>query len=158
MSDRLDITGARWSLTGAEAVLRLRSLWASGDWDTGALRVCPTHKTSSFVRPLQVSWPYFCQGWTLAGAPCTPESHGDRDNTLILRGCLWDKRVMLPWDTYWTYYIGREKDWLYGSCYEENTACIKPKLTLVKWNTRRSKVAAPGENISPVREANFLTR
>jgi hypothetical protein len=65
--DRLDITGARWSLTGAEAVLRLRSLWASGDWDT-----------------------------------------------------------------YWTYYIGREKDRLYGSFYEENTACVKPKLTLVK--------------------------
>lgn len=31
--DRLAITGARWSLTGAEAVLRLRSLRASGDWD-----------------------------------------------------------------------------------------------------------------------------
>lgn len=30
--DRMDITGARWSLTGAEAVLRLRSLYISGDW------------------------------------------------------------------------------------------------------------------------------
>lgn len=29
--DRMEITGARWSLKGAEAVLRLRSLWASGD-------------------------------------------------------------------------------------------------------------------------------
>ncbi|PAX48929.1 ISKra4 family transposase, partial [Brunnivagina elsteri CCALA 953] len=28
-----DITGARWSLTGAEAVLRLCSLHVSGDWD-----------------------------------------------------------------------------------------------------------------------------
>ena len=31
--DRMDITGARWSLTGAEAVLRLRALRASGDFD-----------------------------------------------------------------------------------------------------------------------------
>lgn len=29
--DRMEITGARWSLTGAEAILRLRSLRASGD-------------------------------------------------------------------------------------------------------------------------------
>jgi hypothetical protein len=29
----MDITGARWSLAGAEAVLRLRSLYISGDWD-----------------------------------------------------------------------------------------------------------------------------
>jgi len=30
--DRLDITGARWSVAGAEAVLRLRSLRSSGDF------------------------------------------------------------------------------------------------------------------------------
>lgn len=29
----MDIIGARWSLAGAEAVLRLRSLYISGDWD-----------------------------------------------------------------------------------------------------------------------------
>ena len=34
VKDRMDITGARWGLDGAEAVLRLRSLWASGDLDT----------------------------------------------------------------------------------------------------------------------------
>lgn len=33
INDRLDITGARWGLDGAEAVLRLRSLWASGDFN-----------------------------------------------------------------------------------------------------------------------------
>jgi len=37
INDRLDITGARWSLQGAEAVLKLRSLKSSGDfknyWD-----------------------------------------------------------------------------------------------------------------------------
>jgi hypothetical protein len=33
INDRLDITGARWSVAGAEAVLRLRSLRSSGDFD-----------------------------------------------------------------------------------------------------------------------------
>lgn len=33
VKDRMDRTGARWSLNGAESVLRLRSLWASGDFD-----------------------------------------------------------------------------------------------------------------------------
>jgi hypothetical protein len=33
VKDRLDITGARWSLTGAEAVLKLRALIANGDFD-----------------------------------------------------------------------------------------------------------------------------
>jgi hypothetical protein len=31
--DRMDITGARWSVRGAEAILRLRSLRSSGDFD-----------------------------------------------------------------------------------------------------------------------------
>ena len=34
VSDRMDLTGARWSLAGAEAVLRLRALRSSGDFDT----------------------------------------------------------------------------------------------------------------------------
>lgn len=33
VKDRMDITGARWSLCGAEAVLKLRSLRSSGDFD-----------------------------------------------------------------------------------------------------------------------------
>jgi hypothetical protein len=33
IADRLDITGARWGLAGAEAVLRLRTLVANGDLD-----------------------------------------------------------------------------------------------------------------------------
>ena len=33
IKDRMDITGARWSMRGAEAVLRLRSLYISGDCD-----------------------------------------------------------------------------------------------------------------------------
>jgi hypothetical protein len=33
VQDRLGITGARWGLQGAEAVLKLRALRSSGDWD-----------------------------------------------------------------------------------------------------------------------------
>jgi len=33
VKDRMDRTGARWSLTGAEAILRLRALLSSGDFD-----------------------------------------------------------------------------------------------------------------------------
>jgi len=33
IQDRLGITGARWNLPGAEAMLRLRALHSSGDWD-----------------------------------------------------------------------------------------------------------------------------
>ena len=33
VSDRMDLTGARWSMAGAEAVLRLRALRSSGDFD-----------------------------------------------------------------------------------------------------------------------------
>ena len=32
--DRLDITGARWGLTGAEAILKLRALHSNDDFDT----------------------------------------------------------------------------------------------------------------------------
>ncbi|MGH3626016.1 MAG: ISKra4 family transposase [Sciscionella sp.] len=34
VKDRMDITGARWGLTGAEAVLKLRALRSNGDFDT----------------------------------------------------------------------------------------------------------------------------
>jgi hypothetical protein len=34
VKDRLDITGARWGLAGAESVLKLRALRANGDFDT----------------------------------------------------------------------------------------------------------------------------
>ena len=33
IKDRMDITGARWSTPGAQAVLRLRALIANGDFD-----------------------------------------------------------------------------------------------------------------------------
>ncbi len=33
VKDRMDITGARWGLTTAEAILKLRALHANGDFD-----------------------------------------------------------------------------------------------------------------------------
>ncbi len=33
VQDRMDITGARWDVPGAEALLRLRAIRCSGDWD-----------------------------------------------------------------------------------------------------------------------------
>lgn len=33
VADRMDITGARWSVGGAEAVLELRAVRANGDFD-----------------------------------------------------------------------------------------------------------------------------
>ncbi len=33
VKDRMDLTGARWSLVGAEAVLKLRAIRTSGDFD-----------------------------------------------------------------------------------------------------------------------------
>lgn len=33
VQDRLGITGASWGLAGAEAVLKLRAIYSSGDWD-----------------------------------------------------------------------------------------------------------------------------
>lgn len=33
VKDRMDVTGARWSLVGGESVLKLRSIHASGDWN-----------------------------------------------------------------------------------------------------------------------------
>lgn len=33
VKDRMDLTGARWELDGAEAVLKLRAIRANGDFD-----------------------------------------------------------------------------------------------------------------------------
>ena len=33
VADRMDITGARWSVKGAEAVLKLRAIHANNDFD-----------------------------------------------------------------------------------------------------------------------------
>ena len=46
VKDRLDITGARWGLSGAEAVLKLRALRSNGDFDT----YWAWHETQEFTR------------------------------------------------------------------------------------------------------------
>lgn len=33
INDQMDVTGARWSLEGGEAILKLHSIRSSGDWD-----------------------------------------------------------------------------------------------------------------------------
>ncbi len=35
VKDRMELTGARWRLAGAETILRLRALQASGDFEQG---------------------------------------------------------------------------------------------------------------------------
>ena len=46
IKDRMDVTGARWSLAGAEAVLRLRALRASGDFE----EYWPYHEQREYER------------------------------------------------------------------------------------------------------------
>ncbi|MCI0438787.1 MAG: ISKra4 family transposase [Chloroflexi bacterium] len=46
INDRMDITGARWGLDGAEAILKLRSLRSSGDFDS----YWEFHKTQELAR------------------------------------------------------------------------------------------------------------
>jgi len=46
IADRMDITGARWGLAGSEAILRLRSLRSSGDFD----EYWTFHEEQEFIR------------------------------------------------------------------------------------------------------------
>jgi len=46
IKDRMDVTGARWSLQGAEAVIKLRSLRSSGDFD----RYWEFHEDQEYLR------------------------------------------------------------------------------------------------------------
>ncbi len=46
VKDRMDVTGARWSLDGAEAVLKLRSIYASDDWE----EYCTFHEAREYER------------------------------------------------------------------------------------------------------------
>ena len=59
VKDRMDITGARWSLAGAEAVLRLRALCASGDldayWRFHLSREHARHHSSRYANPKEVA-------------------------------------------------------------------------------------------------------
>jgi len=48
--DRFDITGARWSLDGAEAMLKLRAVRANGDWSRTGATTSPT-SASGYTQP-----------------------------------------------------------------------------------------------------------
>jgi hypothetical protein len=52
VKDRLDITGARWGLAGAEAVLKLRALRTNGDFDT----YWAWHEQQEFARNHQAKY------------------------------------------------------------------------------------------------------
>jgi hypothetical protein len=67
VKDRMDVTGARWSLSGAEAVLRLRALRSSHDFD----EYWPFHETCEHERTHQARY---------AGSivPATTTSHPNR--------------------------------------------------------------------------------
>lgn len=52
VKDRLDITGARWGLSGAEAVLKLRAVRANGDFDT----YWAWHQQQEFIRNHQTHY------------------------------------------------------------------------------------------------------
>ncbi|MDT0470111.1 hypothetical protein RM764_45650, partial [Streptomyces sp. DSM 41699] len=52
VKDRLDITGARWGLAGAEAVLKLRALRSNGDFDA----YWAWHEKQEFIRNHQARY------------------------------------------------------------------------------------------------------
>ena len=47
VKDRMDITGARWGLAGAEAILKLRAIKANGDFDPTGTTTSPKNDTTS---------------------------------------------------------------------------------------------------------------
>jgi hypothetical protein len=52
VKDRIDITGARWGLAGAEAVLKLRALKTNGDFD----QYCAYHLTQEHAHVHQARY------------------------------------------------------------------------------------------------------
>ena len=49
VKDRMDITGARWGLDGAEAILKLRALIANGDFDHTGAFTCGKNTNASIT-------------------------------------------------------------------------------------------------------------
>lgn len=62
IGDRLDITGARWGLDGAEAVLRLRALTANNDLD--AYRTFHTQREHQRLHPSLDQAGYTLTAWS----------------------------------------------------------------------------------------------
>lgn len=76
VKDRLELTGARWRLRGAEAVLRLRSLRASGDFDD----YWDYHLQQEFARRHAAS---YAEG--RAPLPPAPNSEKKKSNLRLVR-------------------------------------------------------------------------
>ena len=71
IKDRMDVTGARWSLAGAEAVLRLRALRSSGDFD----QYWRFHESCEYRRTHQSRY----AGGTVPRTKCAaPQKHAPR--------------------------------------------------------------------------------
>jgi len=54
VKDRMDVTGARWGLDGAEAILKLRTLISNGDYAEAG--VMPTGALNRLVDNACASW------------------------------------------------------------------------------------------------------
>ena len=60
VKDRMDITGARWSPDGAEAILKLRALISNGDFESTGVSTC-AENTNASTTPSTAkasSWPH----------------------------------------------------------------------------------------------------
>jgi len=71
VKDRMDVTGARWSLTGAEAVLRLRALRSSHDFDEYWI----FHETREYERTHQALYASGIVPSTTASFPARKRAH-----------------------------------------------------------------------------------
>jgi len=71
VKDRMDVTGARWSLTGAEAVLRLRALRSSQDFD----EYWVFHEAREYERTHQTFYAGGIVPPTIASLPASKRNH-----------------------------------------------------------------------------------
>jgi len=79
VKDRMDLTGARWGLGGAEAVLKLRALRSSGDFDEyWAFHERQELSRNHAERYANGEVPSMCQ-------PPPPQSRGDRSHLRLVK-------------------------------------------------------------------------
>jgi hypothetical protein len=71
VKDRMDVTGARWSLTGAEAVLRLRALRSSQDFN----EYWAFHEAREYERTHQTLYAGGIVPPTIASLPASKRNH-----------------------------------------------------------------------------------
>ena len=84
VKDRLALTGARWGLTGAEAVLRLRALRSSNDFE----QYWRFHEASEYERNHRARYADVLMGYDWLTPPEAPPSGSNlRPNTRIQFNC-----------------------------------------------------------------------